>query len=671
MSFSATRQTATYYRITAQGVLSQRGAKALSGLDIVARREGGVPVVTLTGRLADQHALFAALSQLYSQGLVLLGVEQLPGDPTPVERSVALHTGQVTLHMLDQTSSEWAEAIRQGLYAYNRAQVGSRSFHELAVVLRDESGQVVGGLLGGTIWRWLLIETLWVDERLRSQGYGSRLIEAAETAARERGCTDAILETFSFQALPFYQRHGYLVYAQLDGFPTGHTRYSLKKELAAHGEVERPRAVSHEALGALRHRPSQLPAQQDAYLATLHEITLDLLNRRSQDELLQRIVERAAAILQAPYAEIMLVEGDELVVRAFTANQPYLRGDRVRRGEALVSWRAHDTRQPVLVDDYFTWSGRRVLYEGEQLRAVADFPIVVGETCLGVLALGRVLEGHVFGPEDVHRGMQFSQLVALVLDNAALYATALQEIAERKEAEQALQHYANELELQNAELNAFAHTVAHDLKTPLTAVIGYSQMLRLGGETIEPTLRHDLLADIEHTGRKMGCIVEALLLLGKVRSQEAVPRRELEMGRLVGEVLVRVRQQAAQAGATLLQPPSWPLVLGYGPWVEEVWANYISNAIKYGGEPPLVELGATPTGDGFVRFWVRDNGPGLLPAQQARLFTPFTRLHTDRIEGHGLGLSIVQRIVQRLGGQVGVESEPGRGCTFFFTLPLA
>ncbi|MCK4449343.1 MAG: HAMP domain-containing histidine kinase, partial [Anaerolineae bacterium] len=108
---------------------------------------------------------------------------------------------------------------------------------------------------------------------------------------------------------------------------------------------------------------------------------------------------------------------------------------------------------------------------------------------------------------------------------------------------------------------------------------------------------------------------------------------------------------------------------GYPLWVEEVWANYLSNAIKYGGQPPRVELGATVQADGYVCFWVRDNGDGIPPEERAHLFTPFTRLDRTRAQGHGLGLSIVRRIVEKLGGQVGVESEMGRGSVFTFTLP--
>jgi signal transduction histidine kinase len=121
----------------------------------------------------------------------------------------------------------------------------------------------------------------------------------------------------------------------------------------------------------------------------------------------------------------------------------------------------------------------------------------------------------------------------------------------------------------------------------------------------------------------------------------------------------------------LIIPAAWPLAVGYAPWIEEVWTNYLSNAIRHGGKPPRVEVGAELQPDGFVRFWVQDNGPGLTQEEQVNLFTPFTRLDQVRTKGYGLGLSIVRRIIEKLGGQVGLESEGkvGQGSTFYFTLP--
>jgi signal transduction histidine kinase len=171
----------------------------------------------------------------------------------------------------------------------------------------------------------------------------------------------------------------------------------------------------------------------------------------------------------------------------------------------------------------------------------------------------------------------------------------------------------------------------------------------------------------------MSNIVDELLLLAGVREQEA-PQEPLAMGAIVSGALQRLSYDIEHAGAEIVLPEAWPLALGYAPWVEEVWVNYLSNALKYGGTPPRVELGASgEAGEAqearSIRFWVADNGPGLSAADQAKLFAPFERLHQVRIQGHGLGLSIVRRIVEKLGGQAGVESQPGAGSTFYFTLP--
>jgi signal transduction histidine kinase len=143
------------------------------------------------------------------------------------------------------------------------------------------------------------------------------------------------------------------------------------------------------------------------------------------------------------------------------------------------------------------------------------------------------------------------------------------------------------------------------------------------------------------------------------------------MARIVAQAQGRLAHFAEERQAEIILPEAWPVAVGYAPWVEEVWVNYLSNAIKDGGQPPRVELGATApqVATGQVRFWVRDNGAGLTPEEQARLFTPFTRLDQTRATGHGLGLSIVRRIVERLGGQVDVDSTPGEGSVFGFTLP--
>ncbi len=178
----------------------------------------------------------------------------------------------------------------------------------------------------------------------------------------------------------------------------------------------------------------QLQKQND-YLSILHQITLDLLNRRELNDLLQVIVDRSAILLDAPFSELMLEQDGNLIVEAFTANQPNLKGDRVTRSQAKLSWQAFDTHQPVVLDDYSTWEHKRDIYDEDALHAVADFPVMAGDRCLGILALGRSMPDYTFTPEQIETGILFARLVALVLDNASLYDSAMKEISERKRTE--------------------------------------------------------------------------------------------------------------------------------------------------------------------------------------------------------------------------------------------
>jgi PAS domain S-box-containing protein len=258
------------------------------------------------------------------------------------------------------------------------------------------------------------------------------------------------------------------------------------------------------------------------------------------------------------------------------------------------------------------------------------------------------------------------------VDHKRVIQCNIRDITERVRAEQALRQTNAELETRNQELDAFAHIVAHDLKNPVGLTLGYAEVLALDYAEMSDDQRQQSLQTIIRAGHKMNNIIDELLLLAKVRKVQ-VGALPLDMAKIVSEAQLRLADRVEQSDAGIILPDAsaWPVALGYAPWVEEVWVNYLSNALKYGGQPPRVELGATAQPDGMVRLWVRDNGPGLASEDQVRLFIPFTRLNQVRAKGHGLGLSIVRRIVEKLGGRVGVESQIGRGSSFFFTLPGA
>ena len=224
------------------------------------------------------------------------------------------------------------------------------------------------------------------------------------------------------------------------------------------------------------------------------------------------------------------------------------------------------------------------------------------------------------------------------------------------------------LKASNAELDAFARTVAHDLKNPLGIMIGYADYLREDFSNIDPQETIEVLNIVRQTGQKMTNIIDELLLLAQVRKEE-VKTSELDMVTIIAQAQERLTFMIFDYQGEIIVPPAWPKVVGYAPWIEEVWVNYLSNGLKYGGQSPRLELGATPEKNGSVRFWVRDEGPGISLEAQPILFSEFTRPDVTQAEGYGLGLSIVRRIVEKLGGTVGVESEPGQGSLFYFTLP--
>lgn len=304
------------------------------------------------------------------------------------------------------------------------------------------------------------------------------------------------------------------------------------------------------------------------------------------------------------------------------------------------------------------------------MRSYVAVPLFIQDELVGTLNLEST-KSKAFTPDHITIAIELAASLAVAIRQARLYERAQQEISERMQAERTLRRSNMELEARNAELDAFAHTVAHDLKNPVSSIVGYAELLSRNRTELPDDMLDQFLYVIDRNSQKMAAIIDELLLLASVRGMREIELRPLEMGRVVAEARGRLLHLIEGQRGEIRLPDSWPIALGYAPWVEAIWANYISNALKYGGQPPQVELGATLEENGWVRFWVRDNGPGLSHEEQARLFTPFERLHQTRAEGHGLGLSIVQRIAAKLGGQVGVESKgvPGQGCTFYFTLP--
>ena len=132
-------------------------------------------------------------------------------------------------HIDQQAADSLPAEVRKGIREADPCDVGPRDWEATHFALTAEDGSVAGGVYGATMWGWLMIDGLWVSERLRGKGYGTKLLLSAEQAAMDRGCVGSWLGTFDFQAREFYERHGYVVFSELQGFPPGHTHYHLRK----------------------------------------------------------------------------------------------------------------------------------------------------------------------------------------------------------------------------------------------------------------------------------------------------------------------------------------------------------------------------------------------------------------------------------------------------------
>jgi signal transduction histidine kinase len=470
-----------------------------------------------------------------------------------------------------------------------------------------------------------------------SQGLGT----LTQVQARAAGIPTVVLTGLDDEALAIKAVH------------QGAQDYLVKGQESGHSLVRAMRYAIE------RKRTKEALARRAREMAALYQTSLEINSQPGVSALLHSIVQRAAELVGARMGGLYLMQPDsetlELVV-SYNLPRDYT-GASLRLGEGL-SGRIAQTGEPLIIEDYLHWEGQAAIYADAPFRRVLGVPLKVRDNVIGVI---NVIDDQKVGSFDEEQ----VRLVGLFADQAAIAVVNAWLV-------EALRGQTVELQARNEELDTFAHTVAHDLKSLIAHMVGFAEVLEDTGATMpdEELQRH--LHSISRNGRKMCNVIDELLVLAGVR--KALAKIEsLDMASIVAEARQRLAHMIEEYQAQIVLPDAWPVALGYGPWVEEVWVNYLSNAIKYGGQPPRVEFGAAAQTDGMVRFWVRDNGPGIALENQAQLFTPFLRLDNARAGGHGLGLSIVRRIVEKLGGQVGVESDgvPGQGSVFFFTLPAA
>jgi light-regulated signal transduction histidine kinase (bacteriophytochrome) len=243
----------------------------------------------------------------------------------------------------------------------------------------------------------------------------------------------------------------------------------------------------------------------------------------------------------------------------------------------------------------------------------------------------------------------------LQLENAAL--------------ERRVKEHVVELEAANRELDAFTRSASHDLRAPLNIIMGFSSLLVKDLSTQLQPEQREWLSHIERSAQRMNQLIDALMRLSRV-GRQTLMLQTVDTDALVRGVVEELRKDEPDRQLDLKLDPL-PRTTADASLLRQLFVNLLSNAFKFtrGTEQALIEVGCTTLeGEGPV-FYVRDNGAGFDVTRAKHLFAPFQRYHrADLFEGSGVGLSIVQRIVQRHNGGIWAQAAPNEGASFFFTL---
>jgi signal transduction histidine kinase len=290
-----------------------------------------------------------------------------------------------------------------------------------------------------------------------------------------------------------------------------------------------------------------------------------------------------------------------------------------------------------------------------------------------VRELGRATAALAAGDENARvPAMGHDELGQLGAGFNAMAGRIQEQADELRRSHAGLRKYADELEVANKDLEAFASSVSHDLRAPLHVVDGFSQMLetRFAGQLDAKSAHY--LARIRAGVSLMEQLVEGILDLSRL-GRQPLRKQQVDVAQLVGEVLAQLRSSRVPVDDRVMVVGELADALADRVLLRQVFANLLSNACKFTGQTPQpqVRVGLQWLG-GEAVYFVRDNGAGFDPAYASRLFEPFQRLHrTQEFAGLGIGLSIVKRIVQRHGGRIWAEAAVGQGACFYFTLGKA
>jgi PAS domain S-box-containing protein len=324
-------------------------------------------------------------------------------------------------------------------------------------------------------------------------------------------------------------------------------------------------------------------------------------------------------------------------------------------GDAVCGCVARDGHRIVAEDIQHTDDPRAELVKSFGMQAYAAFPLIAQGRMIGTLSFGTRTRTH-FTRAEISTMRAVADQVAIAM--------------ERQRTQAALRQSAEELKRSNLDLEQFAYVASHDLQEPLRAVGGYVRLLERNLSNSLDARSREFITGAFDGAVRMERLIEDLLAYSRIgsRGREFAPT---ELDTLLGQALDNLRASIASARASVTCEPL-PRVAVDATQIMQVFQNLVGNALKFRGEaPPAIHVGASQQ-DGRWVISVRDNGIGIDPEYFGKIFHLFQRLHTRKqYPGTGIGLALCKRIIERHGGTIWVESQPGKGATFYFSIPIA
>ena len=400
---------------------------------------------------------------------------------------------------------------------------------------------------------------------------------------------------------------------------------------------------------------------KNAESETLRESVAIVAATLEKSEAIDRILEQLERVLPFNSASVQLVNGNMLEIvsaRGFDFNKD----DKFILDERELSYPVIQERVPyVLYDDVQISIPSFNAIPHNAIHAWMAVPLKVKGKIMGIIALDGQSIGQ-FSEQDAQLAVTYANQVAIALENARLFTELQVELSER-------QKLIDELESKNAELERFTYTVSHDLRSPLVTIKGFlGYMEKSASQGNMESFRKDMYR-VSSAADRMDNLLKDVLELSRIGRLSNKPQ-ETPFEDLIHEALEIVHGRIHQRSIMVQIQPALPVVYGDRPRLVEVLQNLLDNAAKYIGdhENPIIEIGM----DGYDEsktpvFFVRDNGMGIDPQYQDRIFGMFDKLDPAS-EGTGIGLALVKRIIEVHGGRIWLESEIGKGSTFFFTL---